>query len=91
MLGLQSMASARVILSGIEMIHMIRKGQAKYASIYHCRSLSSLTSIQRQTSSDVPGPLRSIAKFATDPPSVVDNVNIGAIGMVPLELLLSSP
>jgi hypothetical protein len=25
------MASARVILSGIEMIHMMRKGQAKYA------------------------------------------------------------
>jgi transposase-like protein len=31
MLGFQSMASARVILSGIEMIHMMRKGQAKYA------------------------------------------------------------
>ena len=32
MLGFQSMASARVILSGIEMIHMMRKEQAKYAS-----------------------------------------------------------
>jgi transposase-like protein len=34
MLGFQSVASARVILGGIEMIHMMRKGQAKYA----CRS-----------------------------------------------------
>jgi transposase-like protein len=25
------MASARTILSGIEMVHMMRKGQAKYA------------------------------------------------------------
>jgi putative transposase len=31
MLGFKSMASARVILGGIEMIHMMRKGQAKYA------------------------------------------------------------
>jgi putative transposase len=31
MLGFQSMATARVILGGIEMIHMMRKGQAKYA------------------------------------------------------------
>nr|WP_230534327.1 IS6 family transposase [Microvirga roseola] len=31
MLGLKSMASARAILSGIEMVHMMRKGQAKYA------------------------------------------------------------
>ncbi len=31
MLGFQSMVSARVILGGIEMIHMMRKGQAKYA------------------------------------------------------------
>ena len=31
MLGFQSMASARVILGGIEMIHMLRKQQAKYA------------------------------------------------------------
>lgn len=38
MLGFKSMASARVILSGIEMIHMMRKGQAKYA----CRSQLSL-------------------------------------------------
>jgi len=32
MLGFKSMASARAILSGIEMVHMMRKGQAKYAS-----------------------------------------------------------
>jgi transposase-like protein len=38
MLGFQSLASARVILGGIEMIHMMRKGQAKYA----CRSQLSL-------------------------------------------------
>ena len=31
MLGFQSMATARAILGGIEMIHMMRKGQAKYA------------------------------------------------------------
>jgi putative transposase len=36
MLGFKSMDSARAILSGIEMIHMIRKGQAKYA----CNELS---------------------------------------------------
>ena len=38
MLGFKSTASARVILSGIEMDHMMRKGQAKYA----CRSQLSL-------------------------------------------------
>jgi transposase-like protein len=31
MLGFKSMDSARVILGGIEMIHMMRKGQPKYA------------------------------------------------------------
>ncbi len=31
MLGFKSMDCARVILGGIEMIHMMRKGQAKYA------------------------------------------------------------
>ena len=31
MLGFKSMASARVILGGIEMVHMMRKGQANYA------------------------------------------------------------
>jgi hypothetical protein len=31
MLGFKSADSARVILGGIEMIHMMRKGQAKYA------------------------------------------------------------
>ena len=31
MLGFKSMASARAILSGIEMVHMLRKGQATYA------------------------------------------------------------
>jgi transposase-like protein len=30
MLGFKSMASARTILGGIEMVHMMRKGQAKY-------------------------------------------------------------
>jgi transposase-like protein len=38
MLGLKSMASARAILGGIEMVHMMRKGQAKYA----CRPQLSL-------------------------------------------------
>ncbi len=31
MLGFQTIATARVILGGIEMVHMMRKGQAKYA------------------------------------------------------------
>ena len=31
MLGFQSVVCARVILDGIEMTHMMRKGQAKYA------------------------------------------------------------
>ncbi len=31
MLGLKSISSARVILSGIELVHMMRKGQATYA------------------------------------------------------------
>jgi putative transposase len=31
MMGFKSMDSARVILGGIEMVHMMRKGQAKYA------------------------------------------------------------
>jgi transposase-like protein len=30
MLGFKSMDSARAILGGIEMFHMMRKGQAKY-------------------------------------------------------------
>ncbi len=38
MLGFKSMASARAILGGIEMVHMMRKGQAKYA----CNSQPSL-------------------------------------------------
>ena len=31
MLGFKSVGSARAILGGIEMVHMMRKGQAKYA------------------------------------------------------------
>jgi putative transposase len=31
MLGFKSLASARAILGGIELIHMMRKGQPKYA------------------------------------------------------------
>ena len=38
MLGFKSINSARVVLSGIELIHMMRKGQAKYA----CNPLPSL-------------------------------------------------
>jgi transposase-like protein len=33
MLGFKSNQSARIILGGIEMIHMMRKQQAKYARI----------------------------------------------------------
>ena len=32
MLGFKSAGRARIILGGIEMVHMMRKGQAKYAS-----------------------------------------------------------
>jgi transposase-like protein len=39
MLGFKSATTARVILSGIEMVHMMRKGQAKYA----CNSNISLS------------------------------------------------
>ena len=38
MLGFKSVDSARVILGGIELIHMMRKQQAKYA----CRKQLSL-------------------------------------------------
>lgn len=38
MLGFKSVNSARIILGGIEMVHMLRKGQAKYA----CNSTLSL-------------------------------------------------
>lgn len=31
MLGFKSSDSARAVLSGIEMVHMMRKGQARYA------------------------------------------------------------
>ena len=31
MMGFKSLNSARTILGGIEMVHMMRKGQAKYA------------------------------------------------------------
>jgi transposase-like protein len=31
MMGFKSMNSDRAILGGIEMVHMMRKGQAKYA------------------------------------------------------------
>ncbi len=39
MLGFKSATTASVILSGIEMVHMMRKGQAKYA----CNSNISLS------------------------------------------------
>ena len=35
MLGFKSIATARVILGGIEMVHMMRKGQAKFARNPH--------------------------------------------------------
>ena len=35
MLGFKSAESARIILGGIEMVHMMRKGQAKYARNPH--------------------------------------------------------
>jgi transposase-like protein len=44
MLGFKSLNSARVILGGIEMVHMMRKGQAKYV----CNSDLSL-SVQFET------------------------------------------
>jgi transposase-like protein len=47
MLGFKSMASARAILGGIEMIHMMRKGQATYA----CRSQLSRIGARRSACS----------------------------------------
>jgi len=35
MLGFKSMAFARAVLGGIAMVHMMRKGQAKYARDLH--------------------------------------------------------
>ena len=35
MMGFKSMSSARTILGGIEMVHMMRKGVAKYAYTQH--------------------------------------------------------
>jgi transposase-like protein len=35
MLGFQSVVSTRAILGGNEMIHMMRKQQAKYACLQH--------------------------------------------------------
>jgi transposase-like protein len=35
MMGFKSMDSARAVLGGIEMVHMMRKGQAKYACAQH--------------------------------------------------------
>jgi transposase-like protein len=35
MLGFKAISSARAILGGIEMVHMMRKGQAKYACAQH--------------------------------------------------------
>jgi transposase-like protein len=43
MLGFKAMNSARVILGGIEMIHMMRKGQANYARSSSICSLSEST------------------------------------------------
>jgi transposase-like protein len=39
MMGFKSMISACAVLGGIEMVHMMRKGQAKYA----CNPQPSLT------------------------------------------------
>jgi transposase-like protein len=41
MLGLKSVNSARAILSGIEMVHMMRKGKQSMPATGSCRSLSS--------------------------------------------------
>jgi transposase-like protein len=67
MLGFRSMASARAILSGIEMVHMMRKGQAKYA----CNSDRSLAEqFERLAAERRPSSLASLClslEIATDP------------------------
>jgi transposase-like protein len=44
MLGFKSMASARAILIGIDMVHMMRKGQAKYTPVIRTSRLRSSSS-----------------------------------------------
>lgn len=67
MLGFQSRATARVILGGIEMVHMIRKGQAKDAGN---STLSLAEQVERRAAGPLPrtlAPLVPRSEFATQP------------------------
>jgi putative transposase len=44
MLGFKAIDRARAVLAGIEMVHMMRKGQARYA---HNRQLSLVEQFER--------------------------------------------
>lgn len=69
MLGFKSMASAEVILSGIEMVHMMRKRQASFTIVRVRRSQSSSkpspSDHQRESTLSWPK-----SQFATEPPMV---------------------
>ena len=55
MLGFKSPGSARIILGGIEMVHMMRKGQAKYASQFKSIACRAVRAARRMKRSEVRG------------------------------------
>ena len=67
MLGFKSINSARAILGGIEMVHMMRKGQAKYAAIRNLHSLNSSSSLLHNPKRASSPSSRLRFKFATEP------------------------
>jgi hypothetical protein len=70
MLGFKSMDSARTILGGIEMVHMMRKGQAKYAC---AQQLSLVEQFERSPHERIGTALRSFcpqSEIATEPEDV---------------------
>ena len=48
MFGFKSKVSTRVILGGIEMVHMMRKGQAKYTCTWQLSPSSSSDSLHKR-------------------------------------------
>jgi transposase-like protein len=67
MLGFKSTATTRVILSGIEMVHMMRKGQAKYACNPQPPSPSNLICSLHEEERRSPPSLQLQLGFATEP------------------------
>jgi hypothetical protein len=83
MLGFKSTATARVILGGIEMIHMMRKQQAKYAGIRSLHSRSRLTCSPHNRASKRLSHLRLLSRFATQPRLSEIAIAAGGSGMAP--------